>query len=152
MASPFTPPPAGTPVPPNTSARYYSRQQIFSRVPIAGSNFTAGKQCSFVTEATGGRYWVPSETRIVAKIKLKSGSMGNGDEAASFDAGDKKLEKSVRFATDPVTNMFSAGMMSINGTTVSSIAANVADISQLQLRTEHTKAGADGPGSAGLLS
>ena len=43
-------------------------------------------------------------------------------------------------------------MMPINGTTVSSIAANVADISQLQLRTEHTKAGADGPGSAGLLS
>ena len=56
MASPFTPPPAGTPVPPNTSARYYSRQQIFSRVPIAGANFTAGKQCSFVTEATGRRY------------------------------------------------------------------------------------------------
>eukprot|EP01043_Picozoa_sp_COSAG02_P067460 COSAG02_NODE_10849_length_1846_cov_1.688609_2_plen_223_part_00 len=73
-------------------------------------------------------------------------------EKASYAAADKKLEKSVRFATDPVTNMFSAGMLSINGTTISSHASNVADVSYLQLRTEHTKAGADGPGSAGLLS
>eukprot|EP01045_Picozoa_sp_COSAG04_P038981 COSAG04_NODE_10702_length_758_cov_0.787557_1_plen_132_part_00 len=48
--------------------------------------------------------------------------------------------------------MFSAAMLSVNGTTVTSTASNVADISRLQLRTEHTKAGADGPGSAGLLS
>eukprot|EP01045_Picozoa_sp_COSAG04_P002809 COSAG04_NODE_107_length_25959_cov_6.617865_14_plen_221_part_00 len=63
LASPFTPPPAGTPVPPNTSARYYSRRQIFSRVPIAGVNFSAGKQCSFVTEATGGRQTPLDSTR-----------------------------------------------------------------------------------------
>ena len=43
-------------------------------------------------------------------------------------------------------------MLSINGTTIESHAANVADVSRIQLRTEHTKAGADGPGSAGLLS
>ena len=43
-------------------------------------------------------------------------------------------------------------MLVCNGTTVSSIASNVADVSYLQLRTEHTKAGADGPGSAGMLS
>ena len=48
--------------------------------------------------------------------------------------------------------MFSAASLSIGGTTVESHAANVADVSLLQLRTEHTKAGADGPGSAGLLS
>ena len=152
MASPFTPPPAGTPVPPNTSARYYTRQQIFSRVPISGSNWTSGKQASFVTEATGGRYMVLNESRIVAKIKVKSGSMADASEAASFAASDNKLEKSVRLAADPVTNMFSAGMMSINGTTIASTQANLSDVSMLQLRTEHTKAGADAGGSAGLLS
>eukprot|EP01045_Picozoa_sp_COSAG04_P012649 COSAG04_NODE_859_length_9813_cov_35.427836_4_plen_174_part_00 len=48
----------------------------------------------------------------------------------------------MRFAADPVLNMFSAGMLSVNGTTVSSVAANPADLSLLQMRTEHTKAGA----------
>jgi hypothetical protein len=48
--------------------------------------------------------------------------------------------------------MFSAGMLSINGTTIASTQANLADVSMLQLRTEHTKAGADAGGSAGLLS
>ena len=140
MASPFTPPPAGTPVPPTTSARYYTRQQIFSRVPISGTNFTAGKQASFILEATGGRHLVLNESRIVAKVK------------ATNSAGTGKLEQSVRFATDPVTNMFSAGMISVNGTTITSTAANLTDISMLQLRTEHTRAGADAGGSAGLLS
>ena len=152
MASPFTPPPAGTPVPPNTSARYYTRNQVFSRVPISGSNWTAGKQASFVTEATGGRYMVMNESRIVVKLKVKSGSLANGNEAASFAASNNKLEKSVRLAADPVANMFSAGMLSINGTTIASTQANLADVSMLQLRTEHTKAGSDAGGSAGLLS
>ena len=58
----------------------------------------------------------------------------------------------LRSVTDPVTNMFSAGMISVHGTTSSSTAANFADISMLQLRTEHTKAGADAGGSTGLLS
>ena len=154
MASPFTPPPAGTPVAPNTSARYYTRNQVFSRVPINKDNWSSGKQPSFILEATGGRFIDFANSRIVAKISVKSGST-NADAAiaaARYGVADKKLEKSVRFATDPVTNMFSAGMLSINGTTISSHASNVADVSYLQLRTEHTKAGADGPGSAGLLS
>ena len=50
MASPFTAPPAGTPVPPNTSARYYTRSQVFSRVPVNKDNFTSGKQASFILE------------------------------------------------------------------------------------------------------
>ena len=48
---------------------------------------------------------VLNESRIVAKIKVKSGSMANAAEAASFAASDNKLEKSVRLAADPVTNM-----------------------------------------------
>ena len=154
MASPFTPPPAGTPVPPNTSARYYTRTQVFSRVPVNKDNFTSGKQASFILESTGGRHIDFANSRIVCKMSVKSGSTTADATvaAANYAAADKKLEKSVRFATDPVTNLFSAGMLSINGTTISSHASNVADVSYLQLRTEHTKAGADGPGSAGLLS
>ena len=52
---------------------FYTRQQVFSRVPISGSNWTSGKQASFVLEATGGRYFVPSESRIVMKLRAKSG-------------------------------------------------------------------------------
>ena len=44
-------------------------------MPISGSNWTSGKQMSFVLEATGGRYFVPSESRIVMKLRAKSGSM-----------------------------------------------------------------------------
>ena len=58
-------------MPPNTSARYYSRQQIFSRVPITGNQFQAGKQCSFVVESTGGRYLNLAASRIVAKLKVR---------------------------------------------------------------------------------
>jgi len=95
---------------------------------------------------------VMNESRIVVKMKVKSGSLANGNEAASFATSNKKLEKSVRLAADPVANMFSAGMLSINGTTIASTQANLADVSMLQLRTEHTKAGSDAGGSAGLLS
>ena len=138
MASPFTPPPAGTPVPPNTSARYYTRTQVFSRVPVNKDNFTSGKQASFILESTGGRHIDFAKSRIVCKMSVKSGSTtaDAAIAAASYAAADKKLEKSVRFATDPVTNLFSAGMLSINGTTISSHASNVADVSYLQLRTE----------------
>lgn len=152
MASPFIGTPAGTPVPPTTSARYYTRNQVFSRVPISGSNFTSGKQASFVTEATGGRHLVLNESRIVVKFKVKSGTKADASAATNFADADRKLEKSVRLAADPVTNMFSAGMLSINGTTIASTQANLSDISMLQMRTEHTTAGADAGGSAGLLS
>jgi hypothetical protein len=44
--------------------------------------------------------------------------------------------------------MWSSSMLSINGTTVESHAANCDDVSRIQIRTEQTKAGADGLGSA----
>ena len=45
-----------------------------------------------------------------------------------------------------------AGMLSINGTTVESVASNMRDQSLLQLRMDNTSAGADfGGGTAGLL-
>ncbi len=140
MASPFVAPPAGTPVEPSTSARYYYRRQIFSRNPVTGTSFKAGTNVNFNFEASGGHYFVPQESRIVAKMKVFK------------NAQSQKLERTVRFATDPVTSMFSSAQLSVNGTTVESHANNVDDISRIQLRTEQTKAGADGPGSAGLLS
>ena len=64
-----------------------------------------------VVEATGGRYWVPQETRIVASLTVKAND-------------GSKLPKPVRFACDPVgAGMLSAGMMTLNGTVVSSVAA-----------------------------
>ena len=139
MASPFVAQPAGTPVAPSTSARYYYRRQVYSRNPVTQGNFVSGRNVNFNFEASGGHYFVPQESRVVAKLKIKAND-------------GSKLERSVRFACDPVSNMFSAAQLSINGTTVESHANNVDDIARIQLRTEHTKAGADGPGSAGLLS
>ena len=139
MASPFVAQPAGTPVAPSTSARYYYRRQVYSRNPVTQGNFASGRNVNFNFEASGGHYFVPQESRIVAKLKIRA---TNGT----------KLERSVRFACDPLSNMWSAAQLAINGTTVESHANNVDDIARIQLRTEHTKAGADGPGSAGLLS
>jgi len=139
MASPFVAQPAGTPVAPSTSARYYYRRQVYSRNPVTDGNFASGRNVNFNFEATGGHYFVPQESRIVAKLKIRK-------------SDGTKLERSVRFACDPLSNMWSAAQLAINGTTVESHANNVDDIARIQLRTEHTKAGADGPGSAGLLS
>eukprot|EP01047_Picozoa_sp_COSAG01_P025880 COSAG01_NODE_1650_length_9626_cov_46.037367_2_plen_527_part_00 len=138
MSSPFLPTPAGTAVQPSTQAKYYYRQQVFSRNPVTGANFGAGKTVNFNFEASP-HYFVPQETRIVAKLTVKA-------------ANGAKLSKSVRFAADPINAMWSSSMLSINGTTVESHAANCDDVSRIQIRTEQTKAGADGPGSAGLLS
>jgi hypothetical protein len=139
MASPFVAQPAGTPVAPSTSARYYYRRQVYSRNPVTQGNFVAGRNVNFNFESSGGHYFVPQESRIVAKLKIRAND-------------GTKLERSVRFACDPVSSMWSSAQLSINGTTVESHANNVDDIARIQLRTEHTKAGADGPGSAGLLS
>jgi hypothetical protein len=140
MSSPFQTPPAGTEVPPSSDTRYFYRRQHFSRNPVTGNQWQAGKTVNFTAEASGGHFLVPSECRIVAKLKITSSTGG-------------QLEQSTRFATDPIhTGMFNAGMLSINGTTVESVAANMRDQSILQLRMDNTTAGADmGGGTAGLL-
>eukprot|EP01043_Picozoa_sp_COSAG02_P044690 COSAG02_NODE_4016_length_5901_cov_42.404688_5_plen_558_part_00 len=140
MSSPFQAPPAGTEVPPSSDTRYFYRRQHFSRNPVTEGNWAGGKTVNITAEASGGHYLVPSECRIVAKILVKSST-------------GQQLEKSVRFATDPIhSGMFSAGMLSINGTTVESVASNMRDQSIMQLRMDNTTAGADmGGGTAGLL-
>ena len=144
MSSPFLGTPAGTPVAPSTSARYYFRRQIFSRNPVTKDQFTPGQTVNFDFSASGGHYFVPQESRIVAKLKIGK-TIASGNVTA-------KLDKTVRFACDPVSNMFDQAQISINGTTVENHTNDVADVARIQLRTEATKAGADGPGSAGLLS
>ena len=102
MASPFQAPPAGTEVPPSSDARYFYRRQVYSRNPVTGDNWTGGRTVNFQAEASGGHYLVPSECRIVAKIKVKK------------TGGSALVEKSVRFATDPIhCGLFEAGMLSV---------------------------------------
>ena len=134
-------PPAGTDVPPSSDTRYFYRRQVYSRNPVTGTNFVGGRTVNFQAEASGGHYLVPSECRIVAKLKVLN------------NAGNGPVEQSVRFATDPIhCGLFNAGMLSINGTTVESVASNMRDVSLLQLRMDSTTAGADfGAGTAGLL-
>ena len=89
MSSPFQAPPAGTDVPPSSDARYFYRRQVYSRNPVTDSNFVGGRTVNFQAEASGGHYLVPSECRIVAKLLVTSST-------------GEQLEKSVRFATDPI--------------------------------------------------
>jgi len=63
-------PPAGTDVPPSSDTRYFYRRQVYSRNPVTGSNFVGGRTVNFQAEASGGHYLVPSECRIVAKLKV----------------------------------------------------------------------------------
>ena len=86
MASPFMAAPAGTDVPPSSDTRYFYRRQVYSRNPVTGSNFVGGRTVNFQTEASGGHYLVPSECRIVAKLKVLN------------TAGTGPVEQSVRFA------------------------------------------------------
>ena len=112
MSSPFIPTAANTPVAPTSNARYFYRRPVYSRNPITGeSGWKGGSTANFNFEASGGHAFVGAESRIVMKLKVTA-------------ADGSKLSKTVRFATDPVANAFSAGMLSINGTTVTSTASN----------------------------
>ena len=56
---------------------------------------------------------------------------------ANFQA----VEKSFRYAADPLTRLFDQARLSINSTTVSNVPTSVQDISTIQLRLEGTAAG-----------
>eukprot|EP01046_Picozoa_sp_COSAG06_P076401 COSAG06_NODE_24369_length_665_cov_0.606007_1_plen_169_part_10 len=71
------------------------------------------------------------------------------DNGATFVRG---VEKSIRYATDPLTRQYDQARLSINGVTVDNVSSDVGDISAIQLRLEGTKVGAAAAGSAGLLS
>eukprot|EP01043_Picozoa_sp_COSAG02_P042919 COSAG02_NODE_3692_length_6376_cov_17.973395_2_plen_115_part_00 len=68
------------------------------------------------------------------KLRAKSGSMANGAEAASFAASNKKLEKSVRFATDPVTNAFSAWQIPVQTVGSASEAAAAVNLAMKRIK------------------
>jgi len=73
----------------------------------------------------------------------------SADGGATFVQG---VEKSIRYATDPLTRQYDQARLSINGVTVDNVSSDVGDISAIQLRLEGTKVGAAAAGSAGLLS
>ena len=144
MADMFQTPPAGTPIEPNNGVRYYYRRQIFPATPASKDNFQPGREVSWRFNAAGQHAFVPQESRLVAKVKIER---SNDNFVANFQA----VEKSFRYAADPLTRLFDQARLSINGTTVSNVPTSVQDISTIQLRLEGTAAGGAACGSAGLL-
>ena len=145
MADMFTTPPAGTPIEPNNNVRYYYRRVIRPSTTSDKDNFEANREISWRFSASGQHAFVPQESRLVCKVKIQKSS-------DNFVANFQEVEKSVRYAADPLTRLFDQSRLSINGTTVSNTPTNLQDISAIQLRLEGTKAGAAACGSAGLLS
>ena len=145
MADMFTTPPAGTPVEPNNGVRYYYRRQIFPSTTADKENFEANREVSWRFSASGQHAFVPQESNLVLKVKIQK---SNDNFVANF----QEVEKSIRYAADPVSRLFDQSRLSINGTTVANTPTNVQDISALQIRLEGTEAGGAACGSGGLLS
>ena len=122
MADMFQTPPAGTPIEPNNGVRYYYRRQIFPATPASKDNFQPGREVSWRFNAAGQHAFVPQESRLVAKVKIER---SNDNFVANFQA----VEKSFRYAADPLTRLFDQARLSINGTTVSNVPTSVQDIS-----------------------
>lgn len=145
MADMFTTPPAGTPVEPNNGVRYYYRRQIHPSTTADKENFEANREVSWRFSASGQHAFVPQESNLVLKVKIQK---SNDNFVANF----QQVEKSIRYAADPVSRLFDQSRLSINGTTVANTPTNVQDISALQIRLEGTEAGGAACGSGGLLS
>ena len=145
MTDMFTTPPAGAPLAPNNSVRYYYRRQVFTATPSTKDDHVAGRECSWRFAASGQHAFVPQESRLVAKVKVQKSVDGGTTYAAAPEA-------SVRYAADLLSRLYDQARLSINGTTVASTATNVQEVAHIQLALEGTQAGGAACGSAGLLS
>ena len=137
--------PAGTPIEPTHSVRSYYRRQIYPTTPSTGENHVAGREIQWRFQASGQHAFVPQESRLVAQVRVDK----SNDNGATFT---RVVEKSIRYACDPLSRLYDQARLSINGVTVDNVSSDVGDISTIQLRLEGTKAGAAAAGSAGLLS
>lgn len=137
--------PAGTPIEPSNSVRYYYRRQIYPATPSTGPNHVAGREVQWRFQASGQHAFVPQESRLVARVRVDK----SNDNGATWT---QEVEKSIRYAADPLSRLYDQARLSINGTTVDNVSSDVQDISTIQLRLEGTKPGAAAAGSAGLLS
>lgn len=121
----FETPPAGSPVEPTNSVRYYYRQQVYPSTPSTGPSLPAGREVPWRFQASSYAF-VPQESRLVARV-LVDKSADNGATWA------RDVEPSIRYAADPLTRLFDQARLStctcINGTMVDNISTDVQDIS-----------------------
>jgi hypothetical protein len=144
-ANMFETAPAGTPIEPTHSVRSYYRRQIYPATPSTGESHVAGREIQWRFQASGQHAFVPQESRLVAQVRVDK----SNDNGVTWT---QAVEKSIRYACDPLSRLYDQARLSINGVTVDNVSSDVGDISTIQLRLEGTKAGAAAAGSAGLLS
>jgi len=131
--------PAGQPFQSSKINRIQVTRQVHSRVPITGSHFQSGRSCSFAFSSSPTDCWLPSESRLVVRMKV--------DNASSGDVSD-----SVRFQYDPLNSMFDAASHQCQSVTVDSCGSNLVDLSNIQHRLDSSKDGSSLSGSTGLLN
>jgi hypothetical protein len=153
-ADKFIPTPAGTRVPAPTAVQSFARRQVFPRAPVTNDSWSGGREAHFSFRASGTDCFVPSQSRLVLKMHVRSNIADAGPEVAGVPAGDTHKRpslESVRLAQDPVARAFSSARLSLGGVTVTNTGADVQDIATLIGRTQGTKAGGAAGGSAGML-
>ena len=148
----FIPTPAGTPIAAPTSVQSFARRQTFPRAPITNASWAGGSEAQFSFRASGTECFVPSQSRLVLKMHVRSNIAAAGNQIAGGAAGfDRPPAKSVRLAQDPVARAFSSARLAIGGVTVTNTGADLQDVATIIGRTQGTKAGGAAAGSAGML-
>ena len=153
-ADKFIPTPAGTKVPAPTAVQSFMRRQVFPRAPVTNDSWTGGREAHFSFRASGTDCFVPSQSRLVLKMHVRSNIADAGAELVGVPATDTHKRpslQSVRLAQDPVARAFSSARLSLGGVTVTNTGADVQDIATLVGRTQGTKPGGAAGGSAGML-
>ena len=131
--------PAGQPFQSSKINRIQVTRQVHSRVPITGSHFQSGRSCSFAFSSSPTDCWLPSESRLVVRMKVDNASSG-------------RVSESVRFQYDPLNSMFDAASHQCQSVTVDSCGSNLVDLSNIQHRLDSSKDGSSLSGSTGLLN
>ena len=122
--------PAGTPIEPSNSVRYYYRRQIYPATPSTGPNHVAGREVQGRFQASGQHAFVPQESRLVARVRVDK---SNNNGATWTQA----VEKSIRYAADPLSRLYDQARLSINGTTVDNVSSDVQDIYTIQYNLQY---------------
>ena len=151
-ADKFIPIQAGTKVPAPTAVQSFMRRQVFPRAPVTNDSWAGGREAQFSFSASGTDCFVPSQSRLVLKMHVRSDVAGNGNAiAGAGGTHTRPPSKAVRLAQDPVARAFSSARLSVGGVTLTNTGADLQDIATIIGRTQGTKAGGAAAGSAGML-
>ena len=136
----WTAPPAGTPfAPARINSSHYS--QVYSRVPISGSQWQSGRTAIFNFKASPEALVHLPSSKIEVDFQITDGT---------GTAGTRPEKLSLRLQHDPISCLFEQAKFMVNGTIVDSCGANYADLSRMHAKLNDTLVGSFTAGSSGM--